>query len=109
MIPPGLYTWNEWIAMVVSDPSAPVFINASYGFGSFYDGNFKAFLDLGKNDKLTISGYGGRDFLDIVFNKEASAESGIQTDWGNKTGSARWTRTTAAPTAPASASPSVAT
>ena len=58
----------------------------------FYDGNFKAFLDLGDNDKLTISGYGGRDFLKIIFNEDASSETGFGADWGNKTGSLRWTR-----------------
>jgi hypothetical protein len=57
----------------------------------FYDGNFKAFFDLGR-DNLTISGYGGRDFLDIVFNPDATEETGFTTDWGNKTASARWTR-----------------
>lgn len=58
----------------------------------FYDGNIKAFLDLGENDKLALSGFGGRDFLSVIFNEEATAKAGIQADWGNKTGSLRWTR-----------------
>ena len=58
----------------------------------FYDSNIKAYLDLGPRDKLTISGFGGRDFLDVVFNNAASSKAGIHTDWGNKTGSLRWTR-----------------
>ena len=58
----------------------------------FYDGNIKAFLDLGDRDRLTISGFGGRDFLDVIFNNGASAETGFHADWGNKTGSVRWPR-----------------
>ena len=40
VIPPGLYTWNEWLAYFQSNPSAPIFIDSIYGFGSFYDGTF---------------------------------------------------------------------
>jgi hypothetical protein len=40
VIPPGLYTWNEWMAYFRSNPSAPIFIDSLYGFGSFYDGTF---------------------------------------------------------------------
>jgi hypothetical protein len=40
VIPPGLYTWNEWLTYFQSNPSAPVFVDAIYGFGSFYDGTF---------------------------------------------------------------------
>lgn len=58
----------------------------------FYDGNFKAFLELSDRDQLTLSGYGGRDFLDVVFNPDSTEETGFSVDWGNKTGSARWTR-----------------
>jgi len=58
----------------------------------FYDGNFKAFVDVDEKNKLTISGYGGRDFLNVIFNEDASQETGFQADWGNKTGSVRWTR-----------------
>ena len=58
----------------------------------FYDTNVKAYLDLSDSDKLTLSGFGGRDFLDIVFNNEAEDEVGAHADWGNKTGSVRWTR-----------------
>ena len=58
----------------------------------FYDGNIKAFLDLDDNNKLMLSWYGGRDFLEVVFNEEASAQAGFQADWGNQTGSLRWTR-----------------
>jgi hypothetical protein len=58
----------------------------------FYDGNVKAFFDLNESNKLTLSFYGGRDFLDVVFNNDSSDNAGFHTDWGNKTGSARWTR-----------------
>ena len=58
----------------------------------FYDGNLKAFIELSQRDHLTISGYGGRDFLEVIFNPDATEEQGISVDWGNKTGSVRWTR-----------------
>lgn len=57
----------------------------------FYDGNIKAFFDLDDDNNLTISGYGGRDVLDIVFNKDSGSDLGFEYDWGNKTGSAKWT------------------
>jgi hypothetical protein len=58
----------------------------------FYDGNIKAFVDVNEKNKLTLSGYGGRDFLKVIFNEGASEETGFRADWGNKTGSVRWTR-----------------
>ncbi len=57
----------------------------------FWDGNLKAFLDLDANNKLTISGYGGRDVLDVIFNNDATEQLGFTYDWGNSTGSIRWT------------------
>jgi Domain of unknown function (DUF5916)/Carbohydrate family 9 binding domain-like len=48
VIPPGLYTWNEWLLYFQSNPSAPVFVDSIYGFGSFYDGRFhRVSLDSG--------------------------------------------------------------
>ena len=58
----------------------------------FYDGNLKAFFDIDKRNKLTLSGYGGRDVLRVVFNNASSNEAGFQMDWGNRTGSLKWTR-----------------
>lgn len=58
----------------------------------FYDGNLKAYIELTDRDQLTISTYGGRDYLDVIFNPDASDPTGIGIDWGNKTGSLRWTR-----------------
>jgi CarboxypepD_reg-like domain/TonB dependent receptor-like, beta-barrel/TonB-dependent Receptor Plug Domain len=57
----------------------------------FYDGNIKAFFDLDEDNNLTISGYGGRDVLDVVFNKNSGSDLGFEYDWGNKTGSIKWT------------------
>ncbi len=57
----------------------------------FYDGSIKAYFDLDKNNKLTISGYGGDDFLDLILNNESTDQEGFQYDWGNRTGSVRWT------------------
>ena len=58
----------------------------------FYDGNFKAFLDLGEEDKLVISFYGGQDKLDFLFEKDNPNSPGFYYDWGNKTASINWRR-----------------
>jgi len=58
----------------------------------FYDGNVKAFFDINDKNKLTISGYGGEDVLDLTFNNNSSEDVGFNYDWGNTTGSVRWTR-----------------
>ena len=57
----------------------------------FFDGNFKAFIDLNAGNKLTISGFGGRDVLDYTFNRDSADAAGLLYDWGNATGSVRWT------------------
>jgi hypothetical protein len=48
----------------------------------FYDLNLKANYRLGKNDKIYLSGYFGRDVLGLG--------KSFETDWGNKTGTLRW-------------------
>jgi len=58
----------------------------------FYDGNIKAFFELNNKNKLTVSGYGGRDVLDVTFNEDSEDKIGFRYDWGNKTSSVRWTR-----------------
>ena len=58
----------------------------------FYDGNLKAFWEMDPNNKITVSFYGGRDRLDLVFNPDSEDEAGFLYDWGNRTGSLRWTR-----------------
>lgn len=55
----------------------------------FYDGNVKAFFDLGDMDKLTLSYFGGRDNLDFKFNKQQS-DKGFTYYWGNETASLNW-------------------
>lgn len=57
----------------------------------FYDGNIKAFFDLDEDNNLTISAYGGRDVLNVVFNKDSGTDFGFKYNWGNKTGSVKWT------------------
>ncbi len=57
----------------------------------FYDGNIKAFIDINHANKLTISGFGGQDNLDVTFNPDADNSAGFNYDWGNRTGSIRWT------------------
>ena len=58
----------------------------------FYDGNIKAFYEINPKNKLTVSGYGGRDVLRVTFNENSPNQAGFDMDWGNKTGSVRWTR-----------------
>ena len=58
----------------------------------FYDGNLKAFFDLGEKDKLIFSFYGGRDRLNYVFDKTISNPVGFIYDWGNTTASLNWLR-----------------
>ncbi len=56
----------------------------------FYDGNIKAFFELDKYNKLSISGFGGRDALDIAINENKHDEMHFKYSWGNTTGSLRW-------------------
>ena len=57
----------------------------------FYDGNFKAFIDVSSTNKLTVSGFGGRDALDFDLNRNSTEKAGLRHSWGNKSGSVRWT------------------
>ena len=43
IIPPGFYTWNEWTVEYYGNPSAPLFFNAVYTWGDFYDGDLNRF------------------------------------------------------------------
>jgi hypothetical protein len=58
----------------------------------FYDGNIKAYFDIDANNKLTVSFFRGRDFLDFIFNENSEEQAGFKFDWGNTTGSVRWTK-----------------
>ncbi|MFB6271642.1 MAG: TonB-dependent receptor plug domain-containing protein, partial [Salinibacter sp.] len=53
----------------------------------FYDVNAKINYDVGPNDKLSLSGYGGQDQLLI----ESSSDQAFDVDYGNRTLSAEWT------------------
>ncbi|HPI36341.1 MAG TPA: carboxypeptidase-like regulatory domain-containing protein [Ignavibacteriaceae bacterium] len=55
----------------------------------FYDGNLKAFFDLGERDKLSISYFHGKDVLDFQLDKEKESFS-FDYSWGNTTGSINW-------------------
>ncbi len=57
----------------------------------FLDGNLKAFFDLDEKNKLTVSGYGSTDKLNFTFRKKVRDQAGLKYDWGNRTGSVRWT------------------
>ncbi len=56
----------------------------------FLDGNLKAFFDIDKSNKLSISFYGGVDNLNFVFDKNRSESFGFNYKWGNRTGSINW-------------------
>ncbi len=55
----------------------------------FWDGNIKTFLDLGKNDKLSISVFRGLDNLNIEENSVEGVPR-ILYEFGNITGSVNW-------------------
>ncbi|GJQ61922.1 MAG: TonB-dependent receptor [Melioribacteraceae bacterium] len=56
----------------------------------FYDTNLKAFFDLGKKDKLTISFFNSLDDLDFSLDKDAEESLSFLYDWGNTTASVNW-------------------
>jgi hypothetical protein len=58
----------------------------------FYDGNLKAYFDLGEKDKLIFSFYGGKDKLNYVFNKDKTNSVNFLYDWGNTTAGLNWIR-----------------
>lgn len=58
----------------------------------FLDGNLKVFFDINSKNKLTVSSYGSTDKLNFTFNKKVRDRAGLKYDWGNRTGSIRWTR-----------------
>ncbi len=57
----------------------------------FYDGNLKAFFDLGNSDKLSFSFFRSQDNLDFKLDKDARDSFGFLYRWGNTTGSLNWT------------------
>jgi len=58
----------------------------------FYDGNIKGFYNLDDKNKLTVSVFSGLDNLNFIFNENATDETGFNLNWGNKTGSLKWTK-----------------
>lgn len=56
----------------------------------FYDGHLKAFLDLGQNDKLSLSFFKSSDVLNFVLDEDAKESFGFDYDWGNTTTSVNW-------------------
>ena len=57
----------------------------------FYDGHVKAFFDINADNKLSVSVYKGNDFLDYDFGAKTEDAPSIHYNWGNTTGSLRWT------------------
>jgi len=57
----------------------------------FYDGHVKAFFDIDADNNLTLSFYNGRDNLDYAFDSGVQDSPTLHYDWGNTTGSLRWT------------------
>jgi hypothetical protein len=58
----------------------------------FYDGNIKAFYEANANNKFMFSFFRGRDVLDFIFNEDSDDDIGFKFNWGNTTGSVRWTK-----------------
>ncbi|MCE1188989.1 MAG: TonB-dependent receptor [Ignavibacteria bacterium] len=56
----------------------------------FYDGNLKAYFDLGEKDKLTLSYFTSKDNLDFKEDKSKPSSFGFYYFWGNKTSSLNW-------------------
>jgi hypothetical protein len=57
----------------------------------FYDGHIKAFFDINADNKLSLSFFDGKDDLNYNFNSTAPDAPLLHYDWGNTTGSLRWT------------------
>jgi hypothetical protein len=58
----------------------------------FYDGNIKAYFDLGEKDKLIFSFFGGNDKLNYVFDKNMANSVSFLYNWGNTTAGLNWLR-----------------
>ncbi len=43
VIPPGLYSYNQWTGEYFGNPSAPFYFNFAHTFGGFYDGDYVKF------------------------------------------------------------------
>lgn len=56
----------------------------------FIDGNFKAYFDLSKANKLSVSFFGSHDDLNFLLDKERPESLGFDYIWGNLTGSINW-------------------
>ena len=56
----------------------------------FIDGNFKAFFDLNKSNKLSVSFFGSNDDLSFLLDKKRPESLGFDYVWGNLTGSVNW-------------------
>lgn len=57
MIPPGLYTWYQFVPEFISDPSAPIHGSIRYRRGGFYDGDLQAIeLDAGVRSGARFAG-----------------------------------------------------
>ena len=57
----------------------------------FYDGNIKAFYSINEKNTVSLSFFGGKDDLDQKLNKNSSTSSSFLYNWGNKSGSLKWT------------------
>ncbi len=56
----------------------------------FIDGNVKAFFDLSKTNKMSVSYFGSKDNLNFLVDKNRSESLGFDYIWGNQTGSINW-------------------
>ena len=56
----------------------------------FWDSQAKVIQDITDKDRLTYSGYFGRDFLEFDFDDDEGGGFGIDFDWGNYTSGLSW-------------------
>ncbi|MBI1875278.1 MAG: carbohydrate binding family 9 domain-containing protein [Acidobacteria bacterium] len=67
VIPPRLYTWNEWAFEYITNPSAPVSGNIRYTIGDFYNGDLnRVALDVNVRVGALFSTAVGYNLDDIV-------------------------------------------
>lgn len=73
---------------LVSRPLTKAYGDGSYGY-YFYDLNAKVNYDFGKNNKLYLSGYFGKDLYSMK-EKSENLDNEVGFNWGNTTATLRW-------------------
>ena len=64
VIPPGLYSYNQWTGDYFGNPSAPFYFNVSHTWGGFYDGDYQ------KIDTLVGARFGSKIITSVGLTHE---------------------------------------